>query len=416
MVCPAEQAQDTRKEKGEHRLKRITGHLEEKNGKWYAAVNHYDAEGKRRVKWHNLDLEAKKGSKKEAAERMQKLLDKINAGEIYLAESMTHAERERNRIANSRVEDYLLEWLDNHRVNITKGTYTDYERYIRNRMIPFFKPMELTVKEVTGDEINAFYQAMLKSGLKGATVQRYHAVLHLAFKSAVKRKIIPTNPVDQADRPKSQQFIGSYYNADEIRQLLEAARGDELYIVIMMAAYYGLRRSEVLGLKWSAIDFVSKQVHVRHKVLDEDGGPEGYDVMKTKSSYRTLPLLPQIEEELLREKKRQEEMRAIMKNAYRKEYEEYICVDALGMLFRPSYVSSHFEVILKRNGLRKIRFHDLRHSVASLLLSNKVPMKMIQDWLGHSDMATTANIYSHIDSTSKLESAATIGRALGGDD
>ena len=105
-----------------------------------------------------------------------------------------------------------------------------------------------------------------------------------------------------------------------------------------------------------------------------------------------------------------------MKNAYHKEYEEYICVDALGMLFRPSYVSSHFEVILKRNGLRKIRFHDLRHSVASLLLSNKVPMKMIQDWLGHSDMATTANIYSHIDSTSKLESAATIGRALGGDD
>ena len=124
MVCPAEQAQDTRKEKGEHRLKRITGHLEEKNGKWYAAVNHYDTDGKRRVKWHNLDLEAKKGSKKEAAERMQKLLDK------------------------------------------------NYERYIRNRMIPFFKPMELTVKEVTGDEINAFYQAMLKSGLKGATVQR----------------------------------------------------------------------------------------------------------------------------------------------------------------------------------------------------------------------------------------------------
>ena len=414
MVCPAEYAQGT--QKGESLLKRITGHLEEKNGKWYAAVNHYDANGKRRVRWHSLDLEAKKGSKKEATERLNKLLDKINAGEIYLAESMTHAERERNRIANSKVEDYLLEWLDGHRVRIAHNTAVDYERYIRNRMIPFFQPMGLTVKEVTGDEINEFYQAMLKSGLKGATVQRYHAVLHLAFKSAVKRKIIPTNPVEQADRPKSQQFIGNYYNADEIKHLLEVVHGDELYIVIMMAAYYGLRRSEVLGLKWSAIDFTSKQVHVRHKVLDEDGEPEGYDVMKTKSSYRTLPLLPQIEEELLREKARQEELKSVMKNAYSREYEEYICVDALGMLFRPAYVSSHFDVLLKRNGLRKIRFHDLRHSVASLLLSNKIPMKMIQDWLGHSDMGTTANIYSHIDSASKMESAETIGKALGGKD
>ena len=416
MVCPADHVQDTQKEKGEFRLKRITGHLEEKNGKWYAAVNHYDAEGKRKVKWHSLDLEAAKGSKKEATARLNNLLDRINAGDIYLSESMTHAERERNRIANSKVEDYLLEWLESYRVNIAHNTYTDYERYIRKRMIPFFQPMELKVKEVTGDEINAFYQAMLKSGLKGATVQRYHAVLHLAFKSAVKRKIIPTNPVDQADRPKSQQFIGSYYNADEIKHLLEVAKGDELYVVILLAAYYGLRRSEVLGLKWSAVDFVSKQIHIRHKVLDEDGEPEGYDVMKTKSSYRTLPLLPQIEEELLREKARQEELRSVMKNAYSKEYEDYICVDALGMLFRPSYVSSHFEVLLKRNGLRKIRFHDLRHSVASLLLANKVPMKMIQDWLGHSDMSTTANIYSHIDSASKLESAAAIGKALSSND
>ena len=151
--------------------------------------------------------------------------------------------------ALQKLEDYLLEWLESYRVNIAHNTYTDYERYIRKRMIPFFQPMELKVKEVTGDEINAFYQAILKSGLKGSTVQRYHAVLHLAFKSAVKRKIIPTNPVDQADRPKSQQFIGSYYNADEIKHLLEVAKGDELYVVILLAAYYGLRRSEVLGLK-----------------------------------------------------------------------------------------------------------------------------------------------------------------------
>ena len=120
-----------------------------------------------------------------------------------------------------------------------------------------------------------------------------------------------------------------------------------------------------------------------------------------------------MEEELLRERERQEEMKQVMRRAYNREYEEYICVDAVGNLIRPNYVTDHFQVILKQNGLRRIRFHDLRHSTASLLLSRGVPMKMIQDWLGHSDMGTTANIYSHIDSESKKASAAAIGDALG---
>ncbi len=114
----------------------------------------------------------------------------------------------------------------------------------------------------------------------------------------------------------------------------------------------------------------------------------------------------------MREKARQEEMKRVMRRAYSKKDEEYICVDALGKLIRPDYVTSHFTVILKQNDLKKIRFHDLRHSCASLLLANKVPMKMIQDWLGHSDMGTTANIYSHIDSESKKDSAKAIGDAL----
>ena len=130
------------------------------------------------------------------------------------------------------------------------------------------------------------------------------------------------------------------------------------------------------------------------------------------SAYRTLPLIPQIEEELLIEREKQEDLRKVMRSAYSKQYAEYICVDALGRLITPQYVSNHFQVILKANGLRKIRFHDLRHSCASLLLANNIPMKMIQDWLGHSDMATTADIYSHIDSASKLASANAIGEVL----
>ena len=134
--------------------------------------------------------------------------------------------------------------------------------------------------------------------------------------------------------------------------------------------------------------------------------------MKTKSSYRTLPLIPQVEEALLKEKKRQEEMRKAFKGAYNKKHTEYVCVDSLGNLIRPDYVSDHFRILLRLNNLKRIRFHDLRHSCASLLLAQGIPMKMIQDWLGHSDMGTTANIYSHIDSESKKESASAISSAL----
>ena len=134
--------------------------------------------------------------------------------------------------------------------------------------------------------------------------------------------------------------------------------------------------------------------------------------MKTKSSYRTLPLLPFIEEALMKEKAKQEEMRKVMRSGYCTDYPDYVCVDVLGRVFKPDFVTTHFETLLRQNGLRPIRFHDLRHSCASLLLAKKVPMKMIQDWLGHSDMATTANIYSHIDAESKKESAEVIARAL----
>ena len=124
---------------------------------------------------------------------------------------------------------------------------------------------------------------------------------------------------------------------------------------------------------------------------------EGYDVMKNKSSYRSMPLLPYIRETLLKEKEKQEEMHRMLKKSYCQKYLEYVCVDAIGNIIEPQYLTCHFPLIIKKYGLKKIRFHDLRHSCASILLANKVPMKMIQDWLGHSDMSTTANIYSHID-------------------
>lgn len=394
-------------------MKRITGRLAEDKGKYYAVINLPSVDGKRKTKWHTLNLEAKKGNKKEAQYRLNQILDKYNAGDLHLADTMTHADRERNRLANTKMLDYLDEWLEGHQHDIERETYHQYKRYIDGRIREFFTPLDLAVKDLSGDEINEFYTYLRNAGLKGSTGQRYHGVLHKAFKDAVKRRIIPSNPVDQANRPRKEQFIAAYYNAEEVKHLLELVKDDEIYIPILLAAYYGLRRSEVIGLKWSAIDFTENTLTVRHTVHSTEEGIVAKDRLKTKSSYRTLTLEPFVRGELLKHREKQEQMKKVMRSAYSKEYTDYVCVDALGKLYDPDFVTGHFGQLLKKHNLKKIRFHDLRHSCASVLLAQGVPMKQIQEWLGHSDMSTTANIYSHLDAVTKADTGAAMSKALG---
>ena len=396
-------------------MKRITGHLTEKNGKWYAVINLYTPEGKRKEKWCNLDLEAKKGTKTEATFRLNELLSRYNAGELYLMESLSHAERERKRTAEQPVEEYISDWLEAHKCNISVLTYNSYKRMCDGRIKSYFKDLHIALKDIDGDEINDFYVYLRDNGLSGATAQRYHSMMHIAFKKAVKRKIITTNPCDLADRPRAQQYIGTYYNSAELKQLFDCIENDPFKIPIIISAYYGLRRSEVLGLKWDAIDCLDDKIYIKHKIIEnkhKNSQIEGYDLLKTKSSYRTLPLIPFIKNVLVEEKARQEEMKRILRKAYNKKYLDYVCVDPLGNILKPQTVTEHFQVILERNGLKKIRFHDLRHSCASLMLANSISMKEIQEWLGHSTISTTANIYTHVDSESKRESARIIDSVL----
>ena len=136
------------------------------------------------------------------------------------------------------------------------------------------------------------------------------------------------------------------------------------------------------------------------------------DRAKTKSSLRSLPLVSNIREKLLALREQQKENRRVCGNCYSKKYDGYVFVDAMGNIFNPRSVTANFSKLLEQNGLRHIRFHDLRHSCASLLLANDVPLKQIQEWLGHSDIGTTANIYSHLDYKSKITSANVMDNIL----
>ena len=196
---------------------------------------------------------------------------------------------------------------------------------------------------------------------------------------------------------------------EELEELFEATKDHPFSLLIQMAAFYGLKRSEVLGLKWDAVDFERETLTIEHTVTEAKvrGKREliKADSTKTKSSLRSLPLVAGFKEKLMERRRQQQENMRICRDCYNQEHRNYVFVDPMGNLYTPQTVSSNFAAILKQNGLRKIRFHDLRHSCASLLLANDVPMKQIQEWLGHSDISTTANIYSHLDFKSKITSA-----------
>ena len=220
------------------------------------------------------------------------------------------------------------------------------------------------------------------------------------------------------DRPKAAPFVGGFYDSAEVQKLFEAAKGSKLEISIFLGAFYGLRRSEAIGLKWDAIDFQNDTITIRHTVvscyIDGKQVQKAQDITKTKSSMRTLPLIPAFKELLQHKKKQQNEFQRMCGKNYNKDYLGCICVDEMGWLLSPHYLTEAFAKLLKKHGLRKIRYHDLRHSCASLLLANGVPMKQIQEWLGHSDFSTTANVYAHLECNSKRLSAAAMTNGLQG--
>ena len=381
----------------------VAGHLREKSGYYYAVLNYTDSLGKRKTKWISTGLTVK-GNKKRA--------------EAILMDARRNFNPEEPKVMNGDIlfADYMEKWLDIIKSSVAVPTFASYSTTVKKIVAPYFREKEVTLKNLTAKDIQEFYLRELER-VSASSVIHYHANIHKALKYAVKIDLIDVNPADKVERPKKDRYVGSFYDADEVNALFEAAKGTKLEFPILFGAFYGLRRSEAIGLKWDAIDFDQNTITIRHTVTscDLDGKRilVAADTTKTKSSMRTLPLVPFMRERLLALREEQKENRRLCGRSYIKDYVDYVCVNEIGDLIKPHYVTESFPKLLKANGLRPVRYHDLRHSCASLLLANGVPMKQIQEWLGHSDFSTTANLYAHLDYSSKLTSADAMLNGLG---
>lgn len=365
-------------------------------------LSYKDKSGKRVSKWLPTGLPVK-GNKKRAEDMLMAARAEFVAGEAAIDRDMPFC-------------SYLVQWMEIARSTLKPNTAAGYASMIQNPIAPYFQQRGITLGGLQAVDIQMFYTSQLKR-VSANTVIHYHAIIHRALKYAVKTDLIDVNPADKVERPRKDRFTASFYDGNEVNRLFQAARGTPLELPVMLAAFYGLRRSEVVGLKWDAIDFENKTIAIRHTVTvcAEKGRriEVAADTTKTASSRRTLPLVPAFQTKLAALKEQQDKNRILCGRSYCTDYLGYVLVDAMGNRLKLSYISTAFPALLKRNGLRPIRFHDLRHSCASLLLKNGVPMKQIQEWLGHSDFSTTANIYAHLDAGSKLTSAQAMEKGLG---
>ena len=336
----------------------IAGHLQEKNGMFYVVLNYRDENGKRKTPWISTNLPVR-GNKKRAENFMMDVRRNFVPPNVQRTE-----EREAMQKGDILFTDFLLKWLRVAKSTVKLTTYASYEMMATRIIIPYFETLNIKLKELTTEDIQEFYSAQLER-VSANTVIHYHAVIHRALKYAVKIKTIQSNPAVNVERPRKEKFIGSFYDKKEINTLFDIIQGHPLEVAIKLAAFYGLRREEIIGLKWTAIDFENNTLTIQHTVtecnLDGKHIEVASDTAKTDSSLRTMPLVTNFREMLLAKKEKQEHYRKLCGRSYCKEYLDYIFVNEMGERWKPRYLSDGFKRILEQNGLRRIRFHDLRH-------------------------------------------------------
>lgn len=383
----------------------MTGSLQIKSDKYYAVLNFKDAHGKRVQKWIPLNLPVK-GNKRRAEAMLNELLVSYQGFESI-------------EPLNLLLSQHIAQWMEANRPNIAHITYDQYLNILTNHIKPYFDSRGITVSKLTAGDLEDYYTFKIASGLNPNSVIKHHAMIRTALQWAVKHRYIKENVADLANKPSRVRCQGEEpYTIQEIAQLLQLTRNEAIAVPIFLASFYGLRRSEILGLRWSAIDFQQGTISIATTVVREKHGDKIQtvvrdDTTKTESSMRTLPLCSYTYQYFATLRQCQQYQRELCGSSYDTRFLDFVCVDQMGTLLQPDYVSQKFQKLLQQYGLRRIRFHDLRHSCATIMLYLGYTLKDIQTWLGHSNYNFTADTYIHSGTGIHEQMAETLSEKLG---
>lgn len=373
----------------------MTGHLQIKNDKYYAVINTYQ-KGKRSQKWISTGYTVK-GNKTKAEKFLREQLSIYEEKEIYSDADILFSE-------------YIKTWLKKVKISVDEVTYEGYERLAFSHIIPYFEDKKLRLQDINVSELQNYIDNKAengrldnKGGLSAKSLRLHRNILNQTLKEATRTGLIRTNPCSMVKFPQIQKREPTFYNSSQVDNLLSCITNDIVfYTLVKTTATYGLRRSEVLGLQWNSINFENNTIKISHTVV-KINSTFRKDKTKNESSFRIFPLIESIKELFIKLKNIQECNKSEFKSSYIES--DYIFVWPDGKPYATEYVSQHFHRLLLWNDLPLIRFHDLRHSCASILLSKGFTLKDVQEWLGHSDITLTANIYGHLDIERKMSIA-----------
>lgn len=312
--------------------------------------------------------------KRDASKRLNEVKEEIYSDELLVPNEMI-------------LENYILDFLEKYKMNLSITTYKVYKRICKKYIIPLLGDIKLC--DIKPIHVQDYVDDLLDL-LTPQTIKVHLNVLNLALKRAYRLKLIKENPVQFVEVPKNRKYKNEVYDTEDMQKLLEKCQGTSMELPIVLASGLGLRISEILGLTWNNVDFNDFTITIDKITVRNDGKVILKDP-KTESSIRTIS----VPKEIILMLKQLKKDRLAAKLKGEKSHRELIFYDKNLNPIAPDVISKKFRLFLKENGLKHIRFHDLRHSHVTLLIDAKVPIKVISERVGHSNINTTLNIYSH---------------------
>jgi integrase len=316
----------------------------------------------------------------EAYEKLHQALEEQRKGNLIKGNRLT-------------VGVFLNEWLENvHKPTLKLLTYFRYRDCLNLHIIPGLGHIQL--QKLHQAQIQAFYAQKLDEGLAPSRVRFFHAILHKALDHAVKWEYVVKNVSDLVSLPRKIEREPQYLTKEQALHLLETLRGQKLEAIVSLALATGMRKGELLALRWSDIDLEDKTIQVRRTVsrLPEYGFYESEP--KSKAGRRRIVLPDRIVEVLKQHRAEQEEVKRRVGEQWRNL--DLVFTNQFGSYIEPNHVNKRFNAAVEAAGLPPMRFHDLRHSAATLLLAMNVHPKVVQQLLGHSNISITMDRYSHV--------------------
>jgi integrase len=307
------------------------------------------------------------------------------------------------------VQQFLTHWLEDvHKPAVRIRTYVRYEMQLRRHVLPALGGIQLS--KLTVQHVQKFYSQTLQKGLSPQSVRLLHAMLHKAFDYAVRVDLLPRNVCDNVSLPRIEKRETRALSLEQALRLIETVRGHRMEALFVLALVTGMRRGEIIGLKWSDVNFTEGVISIQRSLVELKGGIIESKPKSTRG-YRSILLPPFALEALKKHRERQERMR---QGALKWQENDYVFCTSHGTPIAAANLRTAFKALLVKAELPDIRFHDLRHSVATLLLEIGTHPKIVQELLGHENIGMTMDIYSHVMPTMQREAMAKLNELLGG--